>query len=432
MCFKICLLVLALLGPSHPFSYSLVLPNTILIFCVASLSLPSTVSHTCSDPPTPPLKTTQLHFHPRIAFLITVSLVLLLALSFAMGLLFRCYRLRKLERRKSTSTVQPDQIKGNDLGVDGEGFVRKFRWEEIKAATKDFSRVIGQGGFSNVYLANLSGSSRGAVKIHAASDRLNQVFKQELDILLRLRHDNIVKLLGYCDDLEEGAMVFEYAPNGNLQEKLHEREKEVISWKTRTSIAFQLAQAIEYLHEKCTLQIVHGDIKPSNVLLDQYFNCKLCDFGSAKMGFSSTVVPPSCSRTKQVMVGSPGYTDPHYLRTGLASKKNDVYGLGVIILELVTGMKAFCPEKGHLLTSIVAPNLRGISEHGAEEKVAQLVDPRLAGEFDLEEARCLLSIAALCLQQCLTVRPSASQIIEMIKEKITSIGFLFTQAKDCH
>ncbi|MBA0610842.1 hypothetical protein Godav_011619 [Gossypium davidsonii] len=213
MCFKICLLVLALLGPSHPFSYSLVLPNPILIFCVASLSLPSTVSHTCSDPPTPPLKTTQLHFHPRIAFLITVSLVLLLALSFAMGLLFRCYRLRKLERRKSTSTVQPDQIKGNDLGVDGEGFVRKFRWEEIKAATKDFSRVIGQGGFSNVYLANLSGSSRGAVKIHAASDRLNQVFKQELDILLRLRHDNIVKLLGYCNDLgtlhESTALLFQ-------------------------------------------------------------------------------------------------------------------------------------------------------------------------------------------------------------------------------
>lgn len=172
-----------------------------LIFCVASLSLPSTVSHTCSDPPTPPLKTIHRHVRPLFAFLITVSLVLLLALSFAMGCLFRCYRLRKPERCKSTSTVQPDQIKGNDLGVEGEGLVRKFRWEEIKAATKDFYRVIGQGGFSNVYLANLYGSSHGAVKIHAASDRLNQVFKQELDILLRLRHDNIVKLLGYCDDL---------------------------------------------------------------------------------------------------------------------------------------------------------------------------------------------------------------------------------------
>lgn len=403
-----------------------------LTFCVASHPMPSTVFHTSSDPPTPSLKTTQPHAHPQIAIVITVSLVLLLALLFAMGFLFRFLRLRKLRRGKPTSTVLPDQEKGKDSGVEGEEFVRKFRWEEIKDVTKNFSRVIGQGGFSNVYLANLSGSSQGAVKVQVGSDRLNQVFKQELDILLRLRHDNIVKLLGYCDDLEEGAMVFEYVPNGNLQEKLHEMEREVLPWKTRTAIAFQLAQAIEYLHEKCTLQIVHGDIKASNILLDEHFNCKLCDFGSAKMGFSSTVMPPSCSRTKQVMIGSPGYTDPHYLRTGFASKKNDVYSLGVIILELVTGMEAFCPERGQLLTSIVAPNLRDIAECGAEEKVAELVDPRLAGEFDLEEARAMLSIAALCLHQSPTVRPSASQIMQTIKDKITSIDFVFSPGKGCH
>ncbi|XVE58225.1 hypothetical protein DITRI_Ditri04bG0152900 [Diplodiscus trichospermus] len=400
-----------------------------LTFCVASHPIPSTVSHTSSDPPTPSLKTTHPHVRPQIAILITVSLVLLLALLFAMGFFFRFFR----RGGKRTSTVhQPDQSKGKDSGIKGEELVRKFRWDEIKDVTKDFSLVIGQGGFSNVYLANLSGSIEGAVKIHVGSDRLNQVFKQELDILLRLRHDNIVKLLGYCDDLEEGAMVFEYVPNGNLQQKLHEKEREVVQWKNRTAIAFQLAQAIEYLHEKCTLQIVHGDIKASNILLDEHFNCKLCDFGSAKMGFSSTVMPPSCSRTKQIMIGSPGYTDPHYLRTGFASKKNDVYSLGVIILELVTGMEAFCPERGQLLTSIVAPNLRDITECGAEEKVAELVDPRLGGAFDLEEARSMLSIAALCLHQSPTVRPSASQIIQTIKEKITSIDFLFSPGKDCH
>ncbi|XP_022722507.1 probable receptor-like protein kinase At1g33260 [Durio zibethinus] len=412
-------------------SILLLLPMLILsslfTFCVASQPIPSTVSHTSSDPPTPSLKPTQSHVNPQIAILITVSIVLLLALLFAMGFLFRF-----LGCGKSSATAQPDQNKGKDSGVEGEGFARKFGWEEIKVVTKDFSRVIGQGGFSNVYLANLSGSSQGAVKIHVGSDRLNQVFKQELDILLRLRHDNIVKLLGYCDDLEEGAMVFEYVPNGNLQEKLHERGREVLPWKTRTAIAFQLAQAIEYLHEKCTLQIVHGDIKASNILLDEHFNCKLCDFGSAKMGFSSAVMPPSCSRTKQVMIGSPGYTDPHYLRTGFASKKNDVYSLGVVILELVTGMEAFCPEKGQLLTSIVAPSLRDIAECGAEEKVAELVDPRLAGEFDLEEAKAMLSIAALCLHQSPTVRPSASQIMQTIKEKIPSIDFLFSPGKDCH
>ncbi|OMO86796.1 hypothetical protein COLO4_20926 [Corchorus olitorius] len=352
-----------------------------------------------------------------------------------MGFLYRFLRLKKLRRGKPTSsTVEPEEKnKGKEYsGVEVEGYLRKFKWDEIKFATKNFSRVIGQGGFSNVYLANLSGS-QGAVKVHVGSDRLNQVFRQELDILRRLRHDNIVKLVGYCDDLEEGAMVFEYVPNGNLQEKLHGTESEaVLPWKTRTAIAYQLAQAIEYLHEKCTLQIVHGDIKASNILLDEKFNCKLCDFGSAKMGFSSTVMPPSSSRMKQVMIGSPGYTDPHYLRTGLASKKNDVYSLGVIMLELVTGMEAFCPERGQLLTSIVAPNLRDIAEHAAEEKVAELVDPRLAGEFDLEEVRAMLSIAALCLHQSPTVRPSASQIMQTIKDKIGSIEFLFSSGKVRH
>ncbi|KAH1131553.1 hypothetical protein J1N35_002931 [Gossypium stocksii] len=139
-----------------------------------------------------------------------------------------------------TSIAQPKETKskGKYIVVGGEGFVRKFSWDEIKDVTKDFSLVIGQGRFSIVYLANLFGNSRqGAVKVHSSGDRLIQVFKQELDILLRLQHDNIVKLLGYCNDLgtlQKGALVFEYIHNGNLQEELHERNKEVLPWKTMT------------------------------------------------------------------------------------------------------------------------------------------------------------------------------------------------------
>ncbi|KAE8727349.1 putative receptor-like protein kinase [Hibiscus syriacus] len=375
------------------------------------LPSPLTVSAASSDPPI------QSHVPPQIDIIVTLFLVLVLALLFAMGFMLKFLSFRKLRLGKITSETQPEQDEGKDLVVAGEGFVRKFKWEEIKDATRDFSVVIGQGGFSNVYLANLSGSRQGAVKVHVGTDRLNQAFKQELDILLRLRHDNIVKLLGYSDDLEEVALVFEYIPNGNLQEKLHERNKEVLPWRTRTAIAYQLARAIEFLHEKCSLQIIHGDIKASNILLDEHFNCKLCDFGSAKMGFSSTVMPPSSSTMKHVMIGSPGYTDPHYLRTGLASKKNDVYSLGVIILELVTGMEAFCPEKGQLLTSILAPKLVAAGE------VAAAVDPRLGGEFKLEEVNAMVSIAARCLHQSPTVRPSASQITQLLKEKIVSINF---------
>lgn len=242
-----------------------------------------------------------------------------------------------------------------------------------------------------------------------------------------------------CAYSDEGALVFEYVPNGTLQEKLHGRSEEretVLPWGSRMSIAFQLAQAIEYMHEKCTLHIVHGDIKASNILLDQHLNCKLCDFGSAKMGFSSAVLPPSCSSTspspsrmKQVMIGSPGYTDPQYLRTGIASTKNDVYSFGVIILELVMGMEAFCPERGQLLTSIAGPMLNDIAECEAI-KVAEMVDPRLATDFDLEEARAMLSISALCLRQSPILRPSATQILHTMKDKISFFSLLSSSQKN--
>ncbi|XP_044477136.1 probable receptor-like protein kinase At1g33260 [Mangifera indica] len=335
-----------------------------------------------------------------------------------MAFFTKLFRMRILRRRpgKSQVAVVVDQKKED---VDDGSSVKKYNWDDIEAFTDNFSVVIGSGGFSKVYLASLPGSSHphGAVKI------LNQVFNQELDILLRLCHENIVKLFGYCNNGDEGALVFEYLLNGSLHEKLHGGSKKmepVLPWRNRMAIAFQLAKAIEYLHEKCTFHIVHGDIKSSNILLDEYFNCKLCDFGSAKMGFSSVVLPPS--RAKQMMMGSPGYTDPHYLRTGIASKKNDIYSYGVILLELVTGMEPFCPERGQLLTSIAAAVLKDVAECEAT-KVEEIVDQLLAGEFDLEEARAMLTISALCLQQAPIHRPSATQILHTIEDKISSISF---------
>ncbi|KAI3453284.1 hypothetical protein Pfo_009947 [Paulownia fortunei] len=303
------------------------------------------------------------------------------------------------------------------------GRLMRLSWEDIQRLTMDFSQVIGYGGFSTVYLAQFQDSSRAAVKIHCSSQRLYQAYKQELDILLRLHHDNIVKLLGYCDDREEGALILEYVPNGNLQEKLH-GSNTLLPWKRRMAIAFQLAQAIAYLHDKCSLQIVHGDIKASNILLDENLNCKLCDFGSAKMGFSSTVVPPdSNSKTwrnnRTMIVGSPGYTDPVYLRTGIASKKNDVYSFGVIVLELITGMEAFCPQSGERLTTRAEPMLRDL------EKVAEMVDPRLHGELDLEEARAMAALSAKCLCDSPSVRPSASDILTTMRSTISSLSFMF-------
>uniref|UniRef100_A0A1J3H666 non-specific serine/threonine protein kinase n=1 Tax=Noccaea caerulescens TaxID=107243 RepID=A0A1J3H666_NOCCA len=320
--------------------------------------------------------------------------------------------------------------KEGSLTVSG---VTCYSWDDVEALTSNFSRLIGSGGYSSIYMARLSSSAsdKAALKVHVSSHRLYQIFRVELDILLRLEHPNIVKLLGYFDDSEEnGALLLEYLPQGNLQEKLHKNSKQVLPWRNRVAIAFQLVQAIEHIHEKCSPQIVHGDIKSSNILLDKSFNCKLCDFGSAKVGFSSMVQPSTMSpRSRQVrMVGSPGYTDPHYLRTGIASKKMDMYGFGVVVLELVSGKEAFSAEKGEMLVHIAAPLMREVLDSSgdiAEDKVRRFLDPRLSREgLDIDEVKTMLSVAALCLGSSQSLRPSAAQVTETLVLKIPSLSIL--------
>ncbi|KAL1198450.1 putative receptor-like protein kinase [Cardamine amara subsp. amara] len=321
-----------------------------------------------------------------------------------------------------------------DKPTSKESGVTCYRsWDDVEALTSNFSRLIGSGGYSSIYMARFSGSGshKAALKVHVSSHRLYQVFRLELDILLRLKHPNIVKLLGYFDDSEEnGALLLEYLPQGNLQEKLHSNNKQVLPWRNRTAIAFQLIQAIEHIHEKCSPQIVHGDIKSSNVLLDKNFDCKLCDFGSAKVGFSSMVQPPTMSaRSRQVrMVGSPGYTDPHYLKTGIASKKMDMYGFGVVVLELLSGKEAFSVEKGEMLVHIAAPLIHEILDSSvdiAEENARQFLDPRLSSDsLDIDEVKTMLSVAALCIGRPPSLRPSATQVAETFIEKIPSLSFL--------
>ncbi|XP_010538891.1 PREDICTED: probable receptor-like protein kinase At4g10390 [Tarenaya hassleriana] len=320
-----------------------------------------------------------------------------------------------------------------DQGCVGSAVsVRSYNWDEVESVTSNFARVVGSGGYSSVYMARLPGSDKpAALKVHVGSHRLYQVFRAELDVLLRLRHPNIVKLLGYFDDSEENcALLLEYLPHGTLQENLHCNSKQVLPWRNRTAIAFQLAQAIEHMHDKCSPQIVHGDVKSSNVLLDRCFNCKICDFGSAKIGFSSMVQPPAMSpRSKHVtVVGSPGYTDPHYLRTGIASKKMDMYGFGVVVLELVSGKEAFSAENGVMLVHMASPLIREVLDSGsdkAEDKVREFLDPRLSREgLDMDEVKAMLVVAALCLRSPPSLRPSASQVVKSLVRNISSLSYL--------
>uniref|UniRef100_A0A0E0CHK6 Protein kinase domain-containing protein n=1 Tax=Oryza meridionalis TaxID=40149 RepID=A0A0E0CHK6_9ORYZ len=307
-----------------------------------------------------------------------------------------------------------------------EGEPRKLTWREVEALTGGFDEaaVVGRGGSSTVYLASSSRvavvSPPVAVKVHrwCGGERWLRAFRQELDLLHRLRHPHIVSLLAYSDDHEEGgALVLEYLSGGTLADRLHGGASPPLPWRHRMRVVHDVAGALEHLHDGAP-PVVHGDVSASNVLLDgRGLGARLCDLGSACEGFSAAVAPTRAA------VGSPGYVDPFFLRTGIVSKKSDVYSFGVLLLEAITGSPAAGipgPDGGAAgggnLTARLLPRVR-------TEGVDGLADRRLGDDYDAAEAGDVARIAVECLAAQPGLRPTMAQVRAAIAEKAaTSIS----------
>ncbi|KAG6397073.1 hypothetical protein SASPL_143234 [Salvia splendens] len=178
----------------------------------------------------------------------------------------------------------------------------------------------------------------------------------------------------------------EFVPNFTLHHKLHDSKTTPLAWTKCAAVAFQLASAIGYLHDVCSPHVVHADIKPSNVLLDDNLNCKLCDFRSASVGFSAAVAPG----------------------------KNDVYSFGVVVLKLITVIEVFCPATGERLAAKAARN------------AAEMVDLRLrGGDEDMGEVGAMAALATKCISEWPGIRPSTSEILTAMREAISSLTFGF-------
>ncbi|CAN1843278.1 Probable serine/threonine-protein kinase PBL7 [Linum perenne] len=284
--------------------------------------------------------------------------------------------------------------------------VQVFTYRELESATDRFSEsnVIGNGGYGVVYRGILSDGTVAAIKmLHREGKQAERAFRIEVDLLSRLHSSYLVELVGYCADQNHRLLIFEFMPNGTLQQHLHHpKQYQPLDWATRLRIALDCARALEFLHEHAVPAVIHRDFKCSNILLDQNFRAKVSDFGLAKTG-SDKINGQVSTR----VLGTTGYLAPE----GKLTTKSDVYSYGVVLLQLLTGripVDIKRPPGEHVLVSWALPRLT------SREKVGEMVDPALEGQYSKKDLVQVAAIAAMCVQPEADYRPLMTDVVQSL------------------
>nr|XP_029145157.1 probable LRR receptor-like serine/threonine-protein kinase At4g29180 [Arachis hypogaea] len=283
---------------------------------------------------------------------------------------------------------------------------KAFSYSEILNITDNLKTIIGEGGFGKVYLGVLQDHTQAAVKLLSVSSTQGfKEFQSEVELHRSIRHRNLVSLVGYCDEGEIKALIYEYMANGNLHRHLSKQHPNVLKWDERLNIAIDVANGLDYLHNGCKTAIVHRDLKTSNILLDKWNHAKISDFG-----LSRAFPNDDDSHISTRPAGTPGYIDPE---VGYLNKKSDVYSLGIILLELMTGEAAIIVRDDgaiHILEWV-----RPIVERG--DDIQNIVDSRLLqqGDFNVDSLRKVFEIA-LCCTRVSAQRPDISQVLLDLKD----------------
>ncbi|KAI3447887.1 hypothetical protein Pfo_004552 [Paulownia fortunei] len=298
--------------------------------------------------------------------------------------------------------------------------LRIFSFSELKAATRNFRNdtVVGEGGFGKVYKGwldarnGITGSVIAVKKLNSESMQGFQEWQSEVNFLGRLSHPNLVKLLGYCWEDKELLLVYEFMQKGSLENHLFGRGSAVqpLPWDIRLKILIGAARGLAFLHAS-DRKVIYRDFKASNILLDGSYHAKISDFGLAKMG-------PTASKshvTTQVM-GTYGYAAPEYVATGHLYVKSDVYGFGVVLVEMLTGLRALDtnrPSGQHNLVDWIKPHLPD------RRKLKNIMDSRLEGRYPSRSALQIAQLALNCLENEPKNRPPMQEIVETL-ERIDS------------
>ncbi|KAJ1291339.1 hypothetical protein BS78_02G309300 [Paspalum vaginatum] len=319
--------------------------------------------------------------------------------------------------RSSTSSQQnsamldiSQSIRFDDEVEDGKSHELKvYSLDRIKAATSNFSdsNKLGEGGFGPVYMGTLPGGEEVAVKrLCRNSGQGLEEFKNEVILIAKLQHRNLVRLLGCCIQREEKILVYEYMPNKSLDAFLFNPEKQgLLDWRKRFDIIEGIARGLLYLHRDSRLRVVHRDLKASNILLDADMHPKISDFGMARM-FGGDQNQFNTNR----VVGTFGYMSPEYAMEGIFSVKSDVYSFGVLLLEIITGKRAvsFHYHQDSL-------NIAGYAwRQWNEDKAAELIDSLIRPSCSVRQVLRCIHIALLCVQDHADDRPDIYAVILML------------------
>lgn len=287
--------------------------------------------------------------------------------------------------------------------------LRYFTFQSILSATNKFSSTnkLGEGGFGAVYKGKLVDGQEVAVKrLSSSSAQGVKEFKNETELIVKLQHTNLVRLLGCCIEKQEKILVYEYMPNNSLDFFLFDpRKTGLLDWNNRFAIIDGIAQGLLYLHKFSRLRVIHRDLKASNILLDDYLKPKISDFGMAKL-FGINESEANTSR----VVGTLGYMPPEYIREGAVSTKTDVFSFGVLLLEIISSkMNHRSYDEEHPL------NLLGLAwELWSEGRGLELMDPILEDSCTLKEVMTCIHVGLLCVQEHATDRPNMSEVVSML------------------
>ncbi|KAB2597436.1 LRR receptor-like serine/threonine-protein kinase [Pyrus ussuriensis x Pyrus communis] len=293
------------------------------------------------------------------------------------------------------------------------GQLRRFLWRELQLATDNFSEtnVLGQGGFGKVYKGVLSDNTKVAVKrlTDYESPGGDAAFQREVEMISVAVHRNLLRLIGFCTTPTERLLVYPFMQNLSVAYRLREIKpgEPVLDWSTRKQVALGTARGLEYLHEHCNPKIIHRDVKAANVLLDEDFEAVVGDFGLAKL-----VDVRRTNVTTQVR-GTMGHIAPEYLSTGKSSERTDVFGYGIMLLELVTGQRAIDFSRLEEEDDVLL--LDHVKKLEREKRLDAIVDSNLNDGYNIQEVEMMIKVALLCTQGSPEERPLMSEVVRMLE-----------------